>query len=648
MNEQYGVELQLIVNKFNERIQQVQKKISSIKDEKIDVNVDSAQIRYVEQQIKEISALLDYNKRKPFMEQSELLKTEAELEKLTDKYNKLIDANNKVSNTSNKSFSSMNKGFEQMTSKIKRFGFSLLGIHTIWSMVSRASSAYLTQDTELANKMQAVWVGLGSMLAPIIEGIANILIKAVKYINIFVTALTGVNLLARATAKSMDKASKSAKGLHKALGGFDELTNLDDNSGNGAGDLSWVDPFNDIDIDTTWADRIREFGLWVKANFPEVVSIIAGLGTAILAIKLGLGGIKAIGIGTMIAGIVWTIQTLIEYMKDPSWENFGKIIEGIGIAILGLGITIGSLPVAVAGAIVLIVGLIVKNWEKIKSKLNEGVDWIKEQADNIKGYLDSKLEDIRYNFGFVGELIVGAIEFGINFIVSLVELAKEDIINYFGGIFDGAKKILDGIIKIFQGDFQGGISQVGEGIKEIFTAVWGHVFSTFTRVWEAILRAFNGGGEIFNGLKEGVEKVFKTIVNGLIRGLNWAIAQPFNRINGLLNTIKSINVLGAKPFDGMWGWNPISVPQIPQLNVGTNYVPEDQVAMIHKGEAVVPKKFNSKEYFGNNDETNSLLERMIQAIDNIEINPYTTIKEVGQTAVNYINQQKRVVGRSVV
>ena len=31
---------------------------------------------------------------------------------------------------------------------------------------------------------------------------------------------------------------------------------------------------------------------------------------------------------------------------------------------------------------------------------------------------------------------------------------------------------------------------------------------------------------------------------------------------------------------------------IPTLDTGTNYVPKDTLAMIHQGEAVVPKKFN--------------------------------------------------------
>ena len=71
--------------------------------------------------------------------------------------------------------------------------------------------------------------------------------------------------------------------------------------------------------------------------------------------------------------------------------------------------------------------------------------------------------------------------------------------------------------------------------------------------------------------------------------------------------------------------------------------------MIHKGEAVVPKKFNSKEYFGGtNDETNAKLDTLIEAVRGIEINPYTTVKDVGKASLSYINSKSRQLGESVV
>ena len=78
-------------------------------------------------------------------------------------------------------------------------------------------------------------------------------------------------------------------------------------------------------------------------------------------------------------------------------------------------------------------------------------------------------------------------------------------------------------------------------------------------------------------------------------------------------------------------------------------MPEDQLAMIHKGEAVIPKKFNSQEYLsGASDKTNDLLEQLIERVENIELNPYITVKDIGKASLNYINSKSRQLGESVV
>lgn len=45
---------------------------------------------------------------------------------------------------------------------------------------------------------------------------------------------------------------------------------------------------------------------------------------------------------------------------------------------------------------------------------------------------------------------------------------------------------------------------------------------------------------------------------------------------------------------------------IGSYDVGTDYVPRDQIAMIHEGERIIPKKYNNSNSL-NNEETNSLL-----------------------------------------
>ena len=59
-NEKYGIELELVTNKFKEKMQEIKSSFSSLTDKKININGNTAQLEYLKQQIKEISGLLDY------------------------------------------------------------------------------------------------------------------------------------------------------------------------------------------------------------------------------------------------------------------------------------------------------------------------------------------------------------------------------------------------------------------------------------------------------------------------------------------------------------------------------------------------------------------------------------------------------------
>ena len=484
------------------------------------------------------------------------------------------------------------KTFNSGIASIKRFALSLVGIHSIWRGVSRASSAYLSQDIELSNKLQAVWVGLGSLLAPILNNLANFFIKLVSYLNIFIKSLTGVDLLGKAMEKANKNTkdtSKSVKTLKGQLSGFDEINNIADNSSGNTADSSnigWTDAFKNVQLDTSWTEKITEFGTHIKENWPSLIGIISGVASAIGLVKLNTLGlfknltmIKGLGIVLLIAGIIGTISSLIQYIKDPSWENFGNVILWIGVAITGLGILFLGLPGIVTGVALAIVGIVIKCWDQIEGFLKTAENWI----------LD-KLNYIEKKFGLFGSVIVAPIKSAIDIIKTI-----------FNGLFGkkgSLKDILDGFIAIFKGNF-------GEGIK----------------------------------------KIFKGIVNTVITGINVLISG----LNAVISPIRALIVAVGKVVGKSWTMDNIKIPKIPQLATGTNYVPNDQLAYIHKGEAVVPKKFNSEEFFDRgNDETNSLLRTLIETIENKDSNTYLDGKLIGKTAQSYIINQRRIMGRSVI
>ena len=573
------------------------------------------------------------------------------LQILENQYKDVANAEKEVEIQGTITSNALSKGINKLTTKMKRYALSLFSIRSAYALVSRASSAYLSQDTALANKLQAVFIGLGSMLEPIISAISNTLIKAVKYINVFIKALTGVDLLSKAISKSMNKATSSSKAFSKALAGFDELTNLDtttDTSSTGI-DTSWADAFNDAPLDENVvktiqdvADRIKTAWQWINENWKGVALGVAGVAGAFLLFKLipsksigevgtsftgllnGLG--KAVEVIAILGGFALVISQVTNLI-DVFGKSGLKVSDVVGlmatvfgtivglmtaIALIGPSMTAGLIPfsvlVAEISAILIVMALTIPTILEACSK------FINNTAPSIQKILET-----------IGNLVEK--------IIFALGTTLPPIINSVGNLFS---KIFSGISLV--------IATVGNTIVNILNTAK----SLVTTVLSSILSFINRLGPAINNFVDNAITAVTKLINFLISGINYLVNTLI--VGGVNKIIKAVNSVAEYVGITIPTVPTMSIPKfVPQLAVGTNYVPEDQLAYIHKGEAVVPKKFNSQEYFGNgNEETNSLLEQVIEAIHNIEVNPYTTIKDVGRAAVSYTNSKSRQLGRSVI
>ena len=112
-------------------------------------------------------------------------------------------------------------------------------------------------------------------------------------------------------------------------------------------------------------------------------------------------------------------------------------------------------------------------------------------------------------------------------------------------------------------------------IKNIISNLINFIKNVFTGNWKA---AWQNVVNIFKSIMSGIANIIKAPINAIIGG-----------INGFIKGLNKIKIPNWVPVVGGKG---INIPLIPKLATGTNYVPNDMIAMIHEGEAVVPKKFN--------------------------------------------------------
>lgn len=198
------------------------------------------------------------------------------------------------------------------------------------------------------------------------------------------------------------------------------------------------------------------------------------------------------------------------------------------------------------------------------------------------------------------------------------------------------------------------IGNFGTWIGETFTGIWDTVTnlfggladffgSVFGGAWEAVKNVFSTGGKIFMGIVDGITQAFRTIVNAIITGINHVVAIPFNAINGFLSFLKSIDILGIKPFDWV---GTIDVPQIPLLAEGGVAGGATQAIIGEAGtEVVLPLENNTDNWAGllastlmEQMEAESIGGREIVVNMTNEINNQLDAEEIGRVMIQSIRR----------
>jgi hypothetical protein len=647
----------------------IQKRIDTIGKEKVKLDIDNKALtdklellkydlsitwnaqdaQKVREQIKQLEKQIETNEMKLNINSESLENAKNEMTTLVDDMSKnplefdfesgkLVQFNNQIDNIVNGFDSAGNKvdEFDEKVNRVARQSRRLNLMGRMFSQIKNTIAASINplnhfrnqwnkiimqDDSKFGNTFKLISENITQTLIPVFEKVAQWIINLIGYVNVFLKSISGgkIDLFAKSnkTLKALNKGVKKVKNEMRTVASFDEITDIGD-TGSCSNSLgikpltkdSFIDPKLDKDI-TDWiennSEKIKNMGILFAGIFAvsKVTKALGNLGKLVtgknglnfLGTKLGSLGLIAGGImiTALCAKQVWDdIQRMKEEMKTvreataKRYDEWSKKEEDINklITTNNVNRTNGY-------------KIMSDTWAKIFGFSNEHKEVLRQTVENSGKVLEKEME-----------------------IFNKKKLTYEEQVKLRDSLKSQIKYNDQVIEKLEKAGYNTTeLRAINDKYKDSLKSVNDEI-SKLDKV----------------KLKDKIQKI-------LVKG------DTSEFVSKAMKVVEAMMPLGLSPaLKASIASTLAALKAIPKYDVGANYIPNDQLAMVHKGEAIIPAKFNDKKYFNNsnNEETNELLKQVISAVENIEINPYTTINDVGKTAVDYIKDKNRTLGRSVI
>ena len=268
------------------------------------------------------------------------------------------------------------------------------------------------------------------------------------------------------------------------------------------------------------------------------------------------------------AGIIWVLKEFVQSLQDLSSDQILsglKLLAGglaaitVAISVLAVVFTgvvttgIGAAAIALLALVLGAVSLVIASIANLVRALGESGEGIKQICEGIAEVIQA-----------IGNVIIGIVDVVIGKVAELaIAIAHE--------IGETIRTII-------------------ETVGKVITDIINSLINAVPTLLNAILNFCNSIGPAIENSANAIMETITNVVNFTVSAIEYLVNLVVDGVNQIISAINSVS-----QYVG------INIPKVPEVSIrrfvpkyetGTNYVPNDGLAYLHQGEAVVPKKYN--------------------------------------------------------